>query len=80
MIFETLIQMLKDIMVGYEIDFSMINYDSRLVDDLGMNSISMLLMSISIEDQWGIGISTMDAGKFIKVRDICDYIEKNKRL
>lgn len=80
MVFETLMQMLKDIMIGYEIDFSQINYDSKLIDDLGMNSISMLLMSISIEDQWGIGISTIDAGKFIKVRDVCEYIEKNKKL
>lgn len=80
MIFEKLMLMLKDIMVGYEIDFSKINNDSKLVDDLGMNSISMLLMSISIEDEWGIEITTTDAVAFIRVRDVCEYIENNKKL
>lgn len=80
MILEKLTEMLKDIMIGYDIDFSTVNMETRLIDDLGMNSISMLLMSIAIEDEWGIGISMMDAGKFIRVLDVCNYIDKYKIL
>jgi len=74
MILEKLIGMLKDIMIGYDIDFNLINMDTRLVDDLGMNSISMLLMSIAIEDEWGIAISTTDANKLVFVKDIYNFI------
>ena len=74
MILEKLIEMLKDIMIGYDIDFNLIDMDTRLVDDLGMNSISMLLMSIAIEDEWGIAISTTDANKLVFVKDIYNLI------
>lgn len=74
MILDKLIEMFKDIMIGYDIDFDNINFETRLIDDLGLNSISMLLMSIAIEDEWGIAISTNDANKLVFVKDIYNFI------
>ncbi len=77
MILEKLKEMLKQIMYGYEIEFKKINENSRLVDDIGMTSISMLLMSISIQEEWKLEVSTTDANKFIYVKDVCDFIKNN---
>ena len=56
-------------------DLSNATVDSRLIEDLGMDSIGMMMLSMSIEDEFGI---TFDAPVTFKtVKDVLDYLEKN---
>ena len=49
--------------------------ESRLIEDLGMDSIGMMMLSMSIEDEFGV---TFDApGTFKTVQDVLDYLDKN---
>ena len=56
-------------------DLSGATEDSRLIEDLGMDSIGMMMLSMSIEDEFGV---TFDAPVTFKtVRDVLNYLEKN---
>ena len=49
--------------------------ESRLIEDLGMDSIGMMMLSMSIEDEFGV---TFDAPVTFKtVQDFLDYLDKN---
>ena len=56
-------------------DLSGATKDSRLIEDLGMDSIGMMMLSMSIEDEFGV---TFDAPVTFKtVQDVLDYLDKN---
>ncbi len=56
-------------------DLSNAKKESRLIEDLGMDSIGMMMLSMSIEDEFGV---TFDAPVTFKtVQDVLDYLEKN---
>lgn len=56
-------------------DLSGAKKESRLIEDLGMDSIGMMMLSMSIEDEFGV---TFDAPVTFKtVQDVLDYLEKN---
>ena len=56
-------------------DLSGATKESRLIEDLGMDSIGMMMLSMSIEDEFGV---TFDAPVTFKtVQDVLDYLEKN---
>jgi acyl carrier protein len=52
--------------------------EAALVDDLGADSLDLVELIMSMEDEFGIEISDDDAATLIKVQDSIDYIEKNK--
>ena len=49
--------------------------DSRLLADLGMDSIGMLMLSMALEDEFGV--SFKGPVNFVTVKDVLDYLEKN---
>ena len=53
-------------------DISAVTLDSDLFTDLGMDSLTLLLTSLAIENRFGIRISPQT--RFVKVRDVVDYI------
>ena len=54
-------------------DLSKATMDSRLMEDLGMDSIGMMMLSMSIEDEFGV---QFDEPVFFKtVKDILDWLE-----
>ncbi len=53
-----------------------IKEDSKLVEDLGADSLDMVEMLMTLEDEFGISISDEDALKLKTVSDIVSYIEK----
>ncbi|MBO6280827.1 MAG: acyl carrier protein [Bacilli bacterium] len=56
-------------------DLSNVSKEDRLIEDLGMDSIGMMMLSMSIEDEFGV---TFDAPvSFKTVQDVIDYLEKN---
>ena len=63
---------------GNDIDTSNFGPESRLKEDIGMNSISMLYVAIAIEEEFGIELTNSDLGSLITVQDVLDRIgEKN---
>lgn len=50
--------------------------DSKLVEDLGADSLDMVEMLMTLEDEFGISISDEDALNLKTVADIVSYIEK----
>ena len=50
--------------------------DSKLVEDLGADSLDMVEMLMTLEDEFGVSISDEDALNLKTVADIVSYIEK----
>lgn len=71
MVFDKLITILQR--VKPNVDISTVTMDSRLITDLGIDSLSMMLLAISVEDEFGIEFG--DDTNFSTVKEICDYVE-----
>lgn len=71
MIFEKLVNIFERIMP--QVNTSEIKMESILTSDLGVDSLNMLLLAISVEEEFGIRFE-QDA-KLETVKDICDYVE-----
>lgn len=56
-------------------DISNATEDSRLIEDLGMDSIGMMMLSMSIEDEFGVSFDAPVT--FQTVRDVLEFLEKN---
>lgn len=55
-----------------------INLDDKLQDDLGLDSLSMVMLLMEIEDEFGIEIDESDMNPYdlITVADAVDLIKK----
>lgn len=71
-IFESLQEII--LTIKPKIDLSTITLDSALVKDLGIDSLSMLLLSLATENKFGFQFSTQEP--FQTVREVVDYIDK----
>lgn len=49
--------------------------NARLIDDLGMDSLTLLLMALKSEKEFGIRFENMQASSFLTVGEVCEYIE-----
>ena len=75
MIFDNLIAILQR--VKPNVDISTVTMDSRLITDLGIDSLSMMLLAISVEDEFNIEFG--DDTNFNTVQELCDFIEKAQK-
>ena len=53
-----------------------VNESSRLVEDLGLMSISLIFMAISIEEKFQIELGDVSISDFNTVGDTIDHIQK----
>jgi acyl carrier protein len=74
--FERLKEVLKKVFED-DVDVSSINEDSLLIEDVGLNSIGMLYMSLAIEEEFGVQFQNDDFAKIRKVSDVIAKIEGN---
>ena len=72
MIFDKLLEIFANVIP--EVDTKDIKPESSLTDELGLNSLTMMLLAVSIEDEYGIQFENAD--KLETVQDVCDYIEQ----
>ena len=56
-------------------DFSNVNEDSQLVRDVGLDSLTILLLSLAIENKFGFKFE--GTPKFTTVGEVIDYICSN---
>ncbi|MBR1581927.1 MAG: acyl carrier protein [Bacilli bacterium] len=71
--YERLLKIIKENVPN--LDVSKVTEDSLLVEDLGMDSIAMLMMSMSIEDEFGITFD--DLVVFKTVKDVLNYLNEH---
>ncbi len=74
MVLERLKKVFKVLMP--EVDTDKVTLDSELVSDLGISSISVLLIVIGIEEEFGITFDNVRADTFKTVGDVVKYIEE----
>ena len=72
-IFEELKEILK--LIKPSADFSSINEESQLVRDVGLDSLTILLLSLAIENKFGFKFDGNP--KFTTVGEVMDYISAN---
>lgn len=60
-----------------KMDESEISMDTSIADDLQMDSLDLLDLDMMIEDTFGVKLEEME--NIVKVSDIVEYIEKNKK-
>lgn len=68
---------LKDILltVKPKIDQSLLTEDAHLINDIGMDSLSMLLLMLAIESEYGIKIP--GNSNFLTVKETVRYIKEH---
>lgn len=58
-----------------EVDMTEVTEETKLIDDLGFDSLAMLMMSLEIEDAFGIKFTELV--RFETVGDVCKYLESH---
>lgn len=58
-------------------DPSIISMDSRIMKDLGADSLDILQLLMKLEDQYGIFIPDEQLATFVTVGDVVNYLNEN---
>lgn len=70
-----MLEQLKEILgkVLPEVDMSTVTEDTKLADDLGFDSLAMMMLAMEIEDAYDFKFQ--EFVKFETVGDVCGYLE-----
>lgn len=69
----------KEIIIGQlDVEDSDVSMETNLVDDLKADSLDLVDMIISFEDEFDVEFPEDDADSFKTVGDIVNYLEANK--
>ena len=74
-----IIEELKKIVSSIDPDLrvSEVGEDTLLIEDIGLNSLTYLMMGVYLEREFGITFDYQSAASFRTVGDICDYVEEH---
>lgn len=74
---EKIFEELKEILLQIKpsMDFSTVNEDSQLVRDLGLDSLTILLLSLAVENKFGFKFEGQP--RFNTVGEVMDHIESH---
>lgn len=70
---DRLLKLIKEVMPEAKLDGA--NESSRLMEDLGLDSIGLMMLAMSLEDEFGVHFN--EVVKFETVKDVISYLEKN---
>ena len=73
MVFEKLCELLSD---QLEIDREKITMDTHIVDDLGADSLDVVELLMSLEDEYDITITDDAVRELYTVREVVEFVEK----
>lgn len=70
-----MLEQLKTILakVNKKIDMNTVTEDTRLIEDLGLDSLSIMLFAMEIEAAFGFRFT--EPVKFVTVGDVCTYLD-----
>ena len=75
---EEILEKLKGIIVEHlGVEKDIINKDSTFVDDLSADSLDIVELVMSIEENFDMEIPDDDAAKIVTVGDVVNYIKEN---
>ena len=57
-----------------DVDMSAVGEETKLIEDLGFDSLALMMMSMEIED--AMGFKFTEFVKFETVGDVCRYLEE----
>lgn len=78
-IFDKLKTIIKTLFSGNKIiDFSHININTKLVENLGFDSMDLIMISFAIEKEFNIDISSLSISSYSTVKTIVDYIKEKQ--
>jgi acyl carrier protein len=60
------------------VDLAEVVPEASFVDDLGADSLDLVELIMSMEEEFDVEISDEDAEQLVTVKDAIDYIEKNE--
>ena len=69
-------KVLKIIAEKLSVDLVEVVPDAAFIDDLGADSLDLVELVMSMEEEFDIEISDEDAEKMVRVQDALDYIKK----
>ncbi len=72
MIFERVRELLAEQM---DIDKNNITLETRIIEDTGADSLDVVEMLMTVEEEWGIIVDDDDMAGFKTVGDVVNYIE-----
>ena len=77
---ETIFEGLKEILsqIKPAMDLSSVNEDSQLVRDVGLDSLTILLLSLAVENKYGFKFDGQP--RFNTVGEVVDYISTHTTL
>ncbi|MBK1963619.1 acyl carrier protein [Campylobacter sp. TTU-622] len=61
------------------IDADAVKMDSKIIEDLGADSLDVVELIMALEEKFGIEIPDSDAEKLIKIEDVVNYIDNLKK-
>lgn len=69
-----MLEKLKEILekVLPDVDMSAVNEQTRLVDDLGFDSLAIMMLAMELEEAFGFKFT--EFVKFETVGDVCEYV------
>lgn len=70
---ERLLKLIQENVPDAKVDH--VSKDSKLFEDLGLDSIGLMMLSMAMEDEFGVKFT--EAVPFETVQDVLDYLEKN---
>lgn len=77
---EKMLEAVKDILSKQlRVDIDSITEDTRIVDDLGADSLDVVEMLMTIEQDYGIVVPDDVIATFKTVGDVAKYIENNQQ-
>ncbi len=59
------------------VDAEKVTPDAEFVQDLNADSLDLVELIMSLEEEFGVEISDEDAEKIVKVSDAMEYIQEN---
>jgi len=65
------------VIIDENIDESMIKLETKIKEELGLNSVGMLYVIVAIEDQFDVVLHDQSIEKFVTIGDVVDYIYNN---
>ena len=72
-VFDKLINIFN-IVINRSVDVSKINIDSKIVEDLGVNSIGLIFLAVAVEEEFDVDMSKASLESFKTIKDVINYI------
>ena len=66
----------RDVVVEQlSVDPQEVKLDSKIIEDLGADSLDVVELVMALEEKFGIEIPDSESEKLVSIKDVVDYIE-----